>query len=77
MAAPKKAQPKDPIVGPQKSIEEKQNEFQEAVGSQEPKKRYPGNWVKLSEDELKEAQESGTLKGYNPKTGEGLLNEEG
>lgn len=56
--------------------EEKLNETEQAAANaaREARKNKPkGNWVDLSDDQLKKAQEDGLLIGYDHKTKQGLL----
>ena len=52
---------------------EKLNEVLDAVADSKEKVRAPGKWVKMTEEDVIAAQANGTLKGYDPKNGEGLL----
>lgn len=57
-------------------VQSTDNEFQAAVTNHEKadtKERYPGEWIKMSEDECAAHQKAGNLVGWHPKSGEGLL----
>jgi hypothetical protein len=42
-------------------------------GQKEPKVRFPGKWIKATEEEVLAFQESGELFGHDPDAGEVLL----
>lgn len=42
-------------------------------GLKEPKVRYPGKWIKATEEEIHAYQQSGQLFGHDPDAGEVLL----
>lgn len=44
-------------------------------GAAKKKKRHPGPWVKMSLKEVEAHSKAGTLFGYDPKTGEGIIKE--
>lgn len=39
------------------------------------KKQFPGDWKKVTLDELKSLEDKGLLMGYNPETNEALIKE--
>jgi len=53
-----------------------ENENTVAEGLKEVKVRYPGKWIKMTPEQVVEYSEGGTLFGYDPETGEGLLKED-
>lgn len=57
----------------EEKVEEKKNEVQEASVRQ--KGRHPGPWVKMSEEQVAKHNANGTLFGYDPSTGEGIIKE--
>ena len=44
-----------------------------ALGQEEVKKRHPGPWVRLTDDQVEQHSKAGTLFGYDPKTKEGII----
>jgi|GEM_PF-4581473 len=44
-----------------------------AEGLRQPKKRYPGNWIKATPEEVQAYTEQGRLFGYDPDNGEVLI----
>lgn len=75
MARPKAVKIEEKIVSDEDNggFEEKTNTVAELA--QEPRKRFDGKWVKMTEEEVKAHTKSGKLFGYDPKTKEGLLKE--
>lgn len=58
--------------------EEKENEVMEMVEQSKlnGKQRIEGDWITMTEAEVIKHQASGKLMGYDPRTKQGLLNED-
>lgn len=70
-----KETPKAPVASEneQAGAEEQEEKEDSVQSSIKPKKRHPGPWVKMTEKQVAEHTEAGTLFGYDPKTGEGII----